>query len=673
MTGTMSPDIFSCVICGYSIRSEERSYWLEEFRAVYSNAKGTFISSVGRYYNPYRGWRAPSDSMVRWDDAGDASQHSDVIPVIRQVNENGLHGFVTHNMCWKILQKFYEPDDVPLERLLEICRSLPQCSAGVWLGHDYSGLIILDTKNHYPWEGRVTGRRNILLPCAEENPYDIAEMSSLLMLSSNLPRTPEASRFILMIGTNRDCFATLPWELIEAICVNLSVPDILSLVRASRSFHPILTSQTFWATRFEPGKDRELIFEKWNSKEERDWIKLYQLTNRSSSSPGLENRRHIWDLVREFAPSLDSSLDKSHERPLSSNIYDKSHEVTAEILPDPTLSIGGFFNQGCLLFHKQHTAVPPNLSGVAFSITANYITGIRLISPSQEDICLGYIIKNKETALEVTAISGFILAVDSRGVRAIRAIDGNGNESRWFGNPKDTPITKRLTGFKVITALEIGVDGYKIISIAAAEYQPTVQEKTLRLMALWYPAVPSPELNLNDQYFTGEDPLTGYRPLAWIHFGGPQGCYLRNIKAICVTRQGNTCCIEFEYDIDLPVEIRKLGRREVIDYYKTARFEIDGRAGEYITKVAVSTLHKSEGNVYQYRGLETLSSFKITTNHGRLAHFISEDVTSNQLAMAPLSVEPGTTVTGFYASQHPQHGLISLGVISELVPMHSHK
>ncbi|KAM5504528.1 hypothetical protein McaMca56_000901 [Microsporum canis] len=595
--------------------------------------------------------------MVRWDDAGDASQHSDVIPVIRQ----------------KILQKFYEPDDVPLERLLEICRPLPQCSAGVWLGHDYSGLIILDTKNHYPWEGRVTGRRNILLPCAEEIPYDIAEMSSLFMLSSNPPRTPEASRSIPMIGTNRDCFATLPWELIEAICVNLSVPDILSLVRASRSFHPILTSQTFWATRFEPGKDRELIFEKWNSKENRDWIKLYQLTNRSSSSPGLENRRHIWDLVREFAPSLDSSLDKSHERPLSSNIYDKSHEVTAEILPDPTLSIGGFFNQGCLLFHKQHTAVPPNLSGVAFSITANYITGIRLMSRSQEDICLGYIIKNKETALEVTAISGFILAVDSRGVRAIRAIDGNGNESRWFGNPKDTPITKRLTGFKVITALEIGVDGYKIISIAAAEYQPTVQEKTLRLMALWYPAVPSPELNLNDQYFTGEDPLTGYRPLAWIHFGGPQGCYLRNIKAVCVTRQGNTCCIEFEYDIDLPVEIRKLGRRKVIDYYKTARFEIDGRAGEYITEVAVSTLHKSEGNVYRYRGLETLSSFKITTNHGRLAHFISEDVTSNQLAMAPLSVEPGTTVTGFYASQHPQHGFISLGVISELVPMHSHK
>ncbi|KAM5484510.1 hypothetical protein McanCB56680_002586 [Microsporum canis] len=650
MTGTMSPDIFSCVICGYSIWSEERSYWLEEFRAVYSNAKGTFISSVGRYYNPHRGWRASSDSMVRWDDAGDASQHSD-----------------------KILQKFYEPDDVPLERLLEICRPLPQCSAGVWLGHDYSGLIILDTKNHYPWEGRVTGRRNILLPCAEEIPYDIAEMSSLFMLSSNPPRTPEASRSIPMIGTNRDCFATLPWELIEAICVNLSVPDILSLVRASRSFHPILTSQTFWATRFEPGKDRELIFEKWNSKENRDWIKLYQLTNRSSSSPGLENRRHIWDLVREFAPSLDSSLDKSHERPLSSNIYDKSHEVTAEILPDPTLSIGGFFNQGCLLFHKQHTAVPPNLSGVAFSITANYITGIRLMSRSQEDICLGYIIKNKETALEVTAISGFILAVDSRGVRAIRAIDGNGNESRWFGNPKDTPITKRLTGFKVITALEIGVDGYKIISIAAAEYQPTVQEKTLRLMALWYPAVPSPELNLNDQYFTGEDPLTGYRPLAWIHFGGPQGCYLRNIKAVCVTRQGNTCCIEFEYDIDLPVEIRKLGRRKVIDYYKTARFEIDGRAGEYITEVAVSTLHKSEGNVYRYRGLETLSSFKITTNHGRLAHFISEDVTSNQLAMAPLSVEPGTTVTGFYASQHPQHGFISLGVISELVPMHSHK
>ncbi|KAK2816040.1 hypothetical protein FQN49_008043 [Arthroderma sp. PD_2] len=667
----MSPVKYGCVICGYLIESYGSSAWLKDFRAIYSNAEGTFISGVGRYDDPNIGiWIAPPDCSRRWDDPGYDSPLSDAIPVMQQNPENGLHGFVLHDSCWLLLQKFYEPDDVPIERLFSICKSLPFPLRGIdvcW-GHNYGGLITFDTKDHYPWEDRVTEQYNSSQTHAKENPYDILEIPNLLILSSKSPQKPINAEPISIIETS-DCFAIFPWEIIEAISINLLIPDILSLVQASKSFHLILTSQAFWASRFGPGKDRDFVFEKRNCREPRDWAKLYQLTNRSLCPPGLKNRRRIWDLIHAFSPSITSRLDKSLEySPLKLKVCEERREVAGEIRPEADSNSRWLFNIGCKLFRKQSVIVSPALSRIAFSVTANSVTGMRLISNNQEDTCLGYINNDEQLFLELAAIRGFILAIGSHGIQAIRVIDNNGHASKWFGDPVGAPVTERLAGFGHITTLEVGVDGYKIISIAATGPSQKPRDRSLRVMAFWYPTVPSPKLHLNDQYYTGGDPSTsGYLPLIWIQFGGPGGIYLKNITGICVTRLGSLCCIEFEYDTDIPVESRKLGRRKTTDFSRVTRFQIDGRSGEFIRNIDVSTEITDGINVHHLYKFGMLRSFKVTTNHGRSMHFKPYSSEIEEYTLTPLSLAPGTTLTGLYASQHPELGLVSLGAMSEVI------
>lgn len=428
---------------------------------VYCCKQGTFTSGVGRHSDPYTiDWIVPSDSASRWDDPGYTPLFSDRIPVMRQSADGGLHGFVMHDLCWQLLQKFYEPDDVPIERLHDVCRSLPLAILGscAFWGHDYGGLITLDTKDHYPWEDRAENEFNSSLTHAKEDPYDVAEIPELLTLSYNSSPSLGITQPHVVRETKSDCFAKFPWEIIEEISANLLVSDILALIRSSRTFGPILSSQTFWASRFETGKDRAFLFEKRNCKEARDWIKLYQLTKRSASPPGLKNRRRIWDLIQCLAPYLASSLDKNPKLSLTSSARNGICEVAGDILVEFDSGYPDTFNQGCLLFDKQRTTIPSNLLRVGFSVAEDSITGIRLVSGVQEDICLGYIIKCKEAVIETTSLGGFMLAVDSRGIRAVRVIHGDGNESDWVGNPAGTPITGRLMKLGDINTLEVGVD-----------------------------------------------------------------------------------------------------------------------------------------------------------------------------------------------------------------------
>ena len=85
--------------------------------------------------------------------------------------------------------------------------------------------------------------------------------------------------------------------------------------------------------------------------------------------------------------------------------------------------------------------------------------------------------------------------------------------------------------------------------------------------------------------------------------------------------------------------------------------------------------------------LHLCAGLKITTNHGRSKHFQFGNGPIAKSALTRLSITPGTTITGLYASQvshcdfliwktllqliisyqHIQCGLISLGVMSEVV------
>ncbi len=159
-----------------------------------------------------------------------------------------------------------------------------------------------------------------------------------------------------------------------------------------------------------------------------------------------------------------------------------------------------------------------------------------------------------------------------------------------------------------------------MVSLAIAELnlphvpRPVAQGPSLRATALWYPTVPSPDLCLNDESFTGESPsAAGYQPLFWTRFGGPDGIYLRSLTEVCVTRLGGLCGIEFYYDTEnIPTETRKLGRRNFTEFSHVTRFPIDGPGGELIQTIDVSIERAAGESVYSFYKHGKLSSFKVS-------------------------------------------------------------
>lgn len=83
---------------------------------------------------------------------------------------------------------------------------------------------------------------------------------------------------------------------------------------------------------------------------------------------------------------------------------------------------------------------------------------MRFISQDCSHICLGYITEGKEVYLDIATIKGFVLAMGSRGIQALQVVNGDGKVSRWFGCPRNSPVTERLLGSEAVSVLEVGLD-----------------------------------------------------------------------------------------------------------------------------------------------------------------------------------------------------------------------
>lgn len=137
---------------------------------------------------------------------------------------------------------------------------------------------------------------------AHENPYNVPEITPLLVIRQEhlpewLPKTQQ-----------HDCFSRLPWEILEDIAIKLPNDDALGLRRVSKAFLPLLSSNIFWASRFEASSDRGFLFEKWKSQDATDWLTLYRLTSETHSPPGLQNRRRIWNVIMPLTDLLSLRL-----------------------------------------------------------------------------------------------------------------------------------------------------------------------------------------------------------------------------------------------------------------------------------------------------------------------------------------------------------------------------
>jgi hypothetical protein len=180
---------------------------------------------------------------------------------MKQGPANNRNCYLVHDACWCLLQKAIGPHDIPLVRLYSICSSLPFPIRGIGVswGHDDGGLCIIDNQNFYPWEDGLIEQysKSEAYQHATFNPYDIPELPELLSIPSR--KDPDYRGYSCVNSNN--CFSVLPWEIREAIAIYLSTNDVANLLMSSKAFLPLLTSQTFWKSRFQPGGEREFIFE----------------------------------------------------------------------------------------------------------------------------------------------------------------------------------------------------------------------------------------------------------------------------------------------------------------------------------------------------------------------------------------------------------------------------
>ena len=399
---------------------------------------------------------APLHTEARWDN----SESSIPVGVLRQSPVDGRYGFPFHEACWSLLQQAYSPRPIPLTRLFEVCRSLPvshQTDCLTW-DHDYGGLISIDS-NSYPWENLLILQE---LDFAASDPYLVPEIQQLRHEPSILPdasRPPTPRDAAKPLSTNADIFANLPLEIITSISLHLSTRDYLSCRLASRSYLPVFYARQFWASRFLPYADRSWVFEAQTWDTACDWLWLYRRT--ANGSDEMKNRQRVWQLIEK----VKEILGLKWIEPAPCSIPDKAESRWLEAAGGLRPGTGQSYqvaSGGCRRHYVREVHIPPDqLSHLAVSLIQSsdttYITGIRLVLNQGEAICLGYM-ADKEHILNGTGLTGFQLAVGSRGIQAIRCILNKDRESLWIGSPDNAPRTERLLFAEPITGIKAGFD-----------------------------------------------------------------------------------------------------------------------------------------------------------------------------------------------------------------------
>jgi hypothetical protein len=401
----------------------------------------------------------PIDSSLGWDSVQqeDALQQ---LPVMRQPESDGKHGFVFHDACWRLLLKAGEPLGIPILRLVLICESLPFPVGfdGVYWGHSYGELLELDDDRAYPWQEQCVRRQSLSKynTDADDNPLVIQELQAVL----DHPTKPPAGE--ALATRSDDIFSRLPWELREMIAVFLPTRDALILRLASRSFLALYWSAVFWASRFASNGERAFVFEARDKRDPAELLSLYRAT-RPSLAPGLRNRQRIWDfagLLIEIARQPYACDDLSVEgRPSDSENWiriagnEKSSDADDQWSP---------LDGGCRSISSVILDVPEDLGGLGITTASlgplDYVTGIRLIAKGGKDKFAGYTSSSREAIFALEALHGFVTAMGPGGLRALQIVGQGGQPTEWIGRSEGVPKSERLVSCTCVKSLEIAVD-----------------------------------------------------------------------------------------------------------------------------------------------------------------------------------------------------------------------
>lgn len=253
---------------------------------------------------------------------------------------------------------------------------------------------------------------------------------------------------------------TLPLEILQFIASYLPTHDATCLRFTSKAFSLLTSSQTFWASRFEPEHERGFLFEARDNKLTGNWSALYNLTDDKNLSLGLKNRKRVWYLARDVRTLLRLHLtnDATSSLPSLPSSDSEFTVVDAKLRDGPEF----LFDGGVPIMQTHLRSVPQVFNKIIFS-TVNigdivHVSGMSFISKEGISHCFGYMAPEASVVLEVESVKGFILAMGSMGLHALQVISNDDHVSKWIGSPRHSPITRRLARIGSVGCLKIGID-----------------------------------------------------------------------------------------------------------------------------------------------------------------------------------------------------------------------
>lgn len=253
---------------------------------------------------------------------------------------------------------------------------------------------------------------------------------------------------------------------------------MLNAKLASATFAALPLTNTFWASRFQRGFEFHCIFEVHGLQtKDYDWERIYfSVKSHLRDIPSIRNRRRIWKLLllidelhsRLISAELQGTISQSFFEPDAPEDK-RSWKVASGILHEPDNRFP--FSNGCRSLFTRTIDITFKVTGVFLTFARfngrQYISGIRFQQNNGINSSLGYVVLNEEVEIDADGsllrkdgcdISGFYLAIDSRGVRALSLITNRGRVSRWFGEHDGIPKTRLLLDHGGIFSLKAGFD-----------------------------------------------------------------------------------------------------------------------------------------------------------------------------------------------------------------------
>lgn len=389
------------------------------------------------------------------------SHFSDKYPPRPPLTPQPLWGFPLHCSCLQLLWSLNPHLDRQdyVRALFHLCRSQPVFLGVMKWGHDYGGILPFHPNESALLPGEEPQQHEFSSSATSTFICDPSDESILDILTQNqrleMPKSSEKQNGSLNIDPHStDSFRQLPSELLLQIFCELQSNDVVALRVASRVCAHIPLYETFWLSRFWPGREychlQPLIS---HAQSQSTWRALYIRAKCCQNTPAMINRKRVWTLACHINNMVQALLSCSAGNLVTVNPSDTQFPEQVE----DELSwnhIGGFiyhlkmpFAEGSRILREGTVTFNDPLREISVYLVQiydkTYVSGLRLILADGQVTFLGYYdlgLKSHTICWAVEDpnigdyLAGFHVAVDPRGIRGLRAVSRLSKLSPWVGD-----------------------------------------------------------------------------------------------------------------------------------------------------------------------------------------------------------------------------------------------